>query len=334
MSLLDHYLRAVRLYLPRRDRDDIISELSEHLESTMDERAAALGRPLTDAEQEEVLVEHGNPVVVAARYGGTNMGVSFGRQLIGPEVFPIYVRILLLDWVLVLLVVPALSRYTHVPMFSSPARFLIPMATQFVVVTLIFIAIDFLQRRAPRASGHVHFVPRHHFSFPPPYRQRIPRWQSAAGFIVLALTALWWAALPHAPGLLLGTRTRSLELTSAWDRFYSPILIALLVGVAQRGATYLHPEWNGLQFVTRLATNAFGVALIYPILRSYPYVAVAAGAPDPAWSAVAAARVNGVIWAHVLASFGLYWAITAGAHVWMCIQHLRYRTTSRRVEER
>src|SRR6187397_2188718 len=109
MSLLDHYLRAVRQYLPKRDRDDIISELSEHLESTMEERAAALSRPLTDAEQEAVLVEHGNPVIVAARYGATSMGLSFGRQLIGPELFPLYVRILLLDWTLVLLVVPALS---------------------------------------------------------------------------------------------------------------------------------------------------------------------------------------------------------------------------------
>ena len=332
MSLLDHYLRAVRQYLPKRDRDDIISELSEHLESTMEERAAALSRPLTDAEQEAVLVEHGNPVIVAARYGATSMGLSFGRQLIGPELFPLYVRILLLDWTLVLLVVPALSRFSGVPMFSSwPSRLLVPMAIQFVLVTLIFIAIDFFQ------GGRLARVPAsartpHHLSFPPSYRQRIPRWQSASGFIVLALAAAWWAAIPYAPALLLGGRARVLELTPGLSAFYWPILLALLIGVVQRAATYMRPDWNGLQFATRLATNAFGVALVLPILRSYPYVAVAAGAADPAAAAALATRVNGTIWAHTLASFGLYWLITAGVHVWMCAQHVRHVAQRRREE--
>lgn len=334
MPLIDHYLRAVRLYLPKRDRDDIISELSEHLDSTMEERAAALGRPLTDVEQEEVLVEHGNPVVVAARYGATNMGVSFGRQLIGPEVFPIYVRILLLDWALVLIVVPALSRFTNVPMLAWPSRYLIPMAMQFVIVTLIFTAIDSFQRHGRGGSGHVHAIPRHHFSFPPPYRQRIPRWQSASGFVILALTACWWATIPYAPTVLLGSRARSLELTHAWDSFYWPILVVLLIGAVQRASTYLRPDWNGLQFTTRLATNAFGVALIYPILRSYPYVVVAAGASDSVSASMAATRLNSMIWTHVLASFGLYWLITAGTHVWMCVQHVRHVAQRRREEGR
>ena len=48
MALLNNYLNAVRLYLPRNvDQQDLITELSEHLQIKLDEREAALGRALT-----------------------------------------------------------------------------------------------------------------------------------------------------------------------------------------------------------------------------------------------------------------------------------------------
>ena len=75
---------------------DIISELSESLQTKLEERQASLGRPLTEPEQADVLARHGNPLTVAAGYGPTNRGVAFGVQLISPEVFPPYVIALLL----------------------------------------------------------------------------------------------------------------------------------------------------------------------------------------------------------------------------------------------
>src|SRR5687768_13218551 len=90
MTLLDHYVRAVGIYLPRGNRDDILSELAEHLQTKLEEREAELGRPVTEAEQQEVLAGHGNPVEVAARYGAINRGLAFGRQIISAETFPAY----------------------------------------------------------------------------------------------------------------------------------------------------------------------------------------------------------------------------------------------------
>ena len=38
MTLLNHYVNAVRMYLPKGpQQEDILSELSEHLQSKMDE---------------------------------------------------------------------------------------------------------------------------------------------------------------------------------------------------------------------------------------------------------------------------------------------------------
>jgi hypothetical protein len=86
MTLLKQYVNAVRMYLPKGpQQDDTLSELSEHLQSKMDEEEKALGRPLTEVEQEALLTQHGNPALVAERYGAPSRSVAFAWQLIGPE---------------------------------------------------------------------------------------------------------------------------------------------------------------------------------------------------------------------------------------------------------
>ena len=90
MRLLDHYLKAVRTYLPKdAPHDDILLELREHLQTLLEERQAAIGRSLTEREQEEVLAAHGSPIDIANRYGAGGRGLAFGRQLISPETFPL-----------------------------------------------------------------------------------------------------------------------------------------------------------------------------------------------------------------------------------------------------
>ncbi|RZJ95804.1 MAG: hypothetical protein EON88_09530 [Brevundimonas sp.] len=82
MSLLDRYLNAVAAQLPRDTREDIIAELRDELETTLEARAAEKGAPLTDAEVEAVLRDMGHPLAVAARFGaGPNM-------VVGPELYP------------------------------------------------------------------------------------------------------------------------------------------------------------------------------------------------------------------------------------------------------
>src|SRR5262245_47324393 len=109
MSLLKQYVNAVRMYLPRgSQQEDILTELSEHLQSKMDEQEEALGRPLTEVEQEALLTRHGNPAIVAERYGAPRRSVAFGWQLIGPELFPLFKRILLLNWTITIVAVPVI----------------------------------------------------------------------------------------------------------------------------------------------------------------------------------------------------------------------------------
>ncbi|PYT89991.1 MAG: hypothetical protein DMG41_05960 [Acidobacteria bacterium] len=56
--------------------------------------AGELGRPLTESEQQALLKRRGNPLVLAGRYRQDYRTLAFGRQLIGPVLFPFYVRVL------------------------------------------------------------------------------------------------------------------------------------------------------------------------------------------------------------------------------------------------
>jgi 3-deoxy-D-manno-octulosonate 8-phosphate phosphatase KdsC-like HAD superfamily phosphatase len=65
MALVDRYLQAVKFWLPRKQKDDIIAELSEDLRSQIEDQEAELGRKLTDTEVEPILKRCGSPMAVA-----------------------------------------------------------------------------------------------------------------------------------------------------------------------------------------------------------------------------------------------------------------------------
>lgn len=144
MNLLERYLQAIARLLPKERRADIIEELRTNLLAQMEDREEALGRALTRGEQAELLRRHGNPAMVAGRYREPNLGFSFGIQIVGAELFPIYRNVLGLIFgitVCILVVVTfVLSRTTHETI--TLVRLLTPLPMQFAVTTVIFFLID------------------------------------------------------------------------------------------------------------------------------------------------------------------------------------------------
>src|SRR5271167_216782 len=87
MELVDRYLQALKLALPKRNQDDIIQELNDSLLSQVEEKEAALGRPLNEDEVVELLKKMGSPAKLASRYREQ-------QGLIAPTVMPIYWKVL------------------------------------------------------------------------------------------------------------------------------------------------------------------------------------------------------------------------------------------------
>jgi hypothetical protein len=82
-DLIDRYLAAVAALLPKASRQDIVAELRDLIMNRVEEKEAALGRPLDKDQTEDLLREIGHPIAVAGRYGPHS-------ALIGPEIYPFW----------------------------------------------------------------------------------------------------------------------------------------------------------------------------------------------------------------------------------------------------
>jgi hypothetical protein len=147
MELLDQYLKSVQSCLPAAQRDDIVSELSENIHSQIVDNETELGKPLNEADLQAILKQLGHPLLVASRYRQDQRSVSFGRQWIGPVLFPFYIRVLSfnlgLTGIVILMVLTALFAGGHsVTVVKALSTLLYQFLIQFGVITLIFSIAD------------------------------------------------------------------------------------------------------------------------------------------------------------------------------------------------
>jgi len=81
-ALVERYLKVVAAHLPAAQRDDVVAELRDEIDSRLEARAAELDRAPGPDEAEAVLREVGHPLSVAARYR------PGPRHVVGPELYP------------------------------------------------------------------------------------------------------------------------------------------------------------------------------------------------------------------------------------------------------
>jgi hypothetical protein len=282
MELLERYLRAVKFFLPRRQQDDILRELSENILSQMEDKAAEFGRPLNENEQAAILKQHGHPFVVASRFRNTPV-----QYLIGPVVFPFYWFVLkILFWIGV-----GVGALNSIALLSSgePVRQLLYGLLGFAHValpvfgwvTFVFAAHDFFQAKFRLVDKlNQRWDPR---SLPaiatPPHKVR--RSESIFGLIGGTVFVAWLLAVPYHPYLIFGPAASALRLAPEWHRFYLPVVVLAIAGLAQAVINLVRPEWTWLPPVTRLVSNVAVLVILRSILRSvlkansYDFVLVA-----------------------------------------------------------
>ena len=313
MELLDSYLRAVRRYLPRSQRDDIVAELRDELHQQIDTRQEELGRPLRDTEEMKLLKDYGDPMTVARRYRQNDRSLTIGWELIGPELFPMYLIILGLNLSLALGFTVLIFVYLRQPL-GLWVLFRTGLI-QVLVVTLTFTILNLIRRKYPQPW---YYPPAELATMIP-----IAPWCSISGICIWSVFSLWWALVPVYPNLLFGSAANSLALAPAWHRFFWPILLLLAAGIAQRSVNLARPKWSSLLPMSRLAINAVALGLQYPMIKSYPYVLVAGAAPDAAHAKQIADAFNGTILYGVLSWMWIYHLISVVIYAWYCAPHVR-----------
>jgi uncharacterized membrane protein len=320
MEMLERYLRTVRSYLPKEQRDDIIRELSDHIRSRLEDREEELGRPLSEPEQEAILQRHGDPLVVASRYRRDQRSVAFGRQLIGPALFPLYVRVLALNLgaTLFVCVVIALTLHGVADAASMVPAILTHLLLQFGIVTLVFAAAD---HHLGKSLTGDHSQPARS---PETAGRRVSRLESFAELVVLAVFLLWLSAVHHSPQLVFNPDTAVLRLGPVWQQMYIPVVLVTLAGIVSAGVNLLRPDWTAFRAAARVAIAGGWLTIVVCLLVAGDWVVLADTAGDPAEdSRRAAAVVNQYVFFYALLVTGLVLAIHLLLEIRRLLRHRR-----------
>jgi hypothetical protein len=280
MDLLEHYVQAVRSFLPTAQQDDIAKELAENLQSQMDDRAAELGRPLTEAEQEAIFRQLGHPLIVAGRYQPNQVGLAFGRQMIGPALFPFYLRVLWFDLGLTLSVF--LIALIALIIVGSPISvdgwknaILLQIFLQFSVVTAIFAIVNYY---LPTMSWNAHRPP----TLPPAFRQDllnlsrqrqpVPRLESIAQIVALVVLLSAIRLLFSNQSVIFGTASHTYQLAAVWQRVTFPILGIFGIFIVQAMVNLFRPDWGRFRLIARLVADLIFLGVVVYILQSPQWV--------------------------------------------------------------
>ena len=269
MDMLSRYLYAIYNDLPKKSaREDIIAEIGDALQSQIDEREAALGRPLTDDEDAALIKAFGHPRLVAARYGKY-------QALIGPDLLPFYWPTL----VCVLSIIVALDLFiatVAAVKTGDIARFWDGAGIAWnalwiysAVITAVFALIE----RVPGGSARwIALISR----WDP---RRLPRSGSAgvarrasffealgsAGMLVLLLDQSWARHLVLF--MLYGPAAFALPnvtFSAAWLPLYSIAVAGTAILTLVNLATLIMPLWTRMRDIAHLVVNgalAVGCAL-------------------------------------------------------------------------
>jgi hypothetical protein len=267
MELIDRYLHAVKFWLPRNQKNDIIAELSEDLRSQIEEKEAELGRKLDRAEVESILQRCGSPMAVAQRYLPQ-------RSLIGPALFPIYslvVRSLilyfLLPWLLLWMGITIFSpdfRADHpgAALFASLEPWWLACTYSLFFCTLTFALLDRSQDRSHLAST---WNPRSLPAVRDP--NVIPRGRSIFEITISVATLGLWLDLGafHRVFHFFGLTA---TLSSSWPYFFWALSVLSTGGAALACLNLSQPRWTRLSASLRLGIDCYSWGLIYWLCRA------------------------------------------------------------------
>ncbi|MBD5635223.1 MAG: PQQ-binding-like beta-propeller repeat protein, partial [Candidatus Eremiobacteraeota bacterium] len=272
MDAIDRYLKTVKRYLPATQREDIAAELSANLTAAIEDRERELGRPLGARECDELLRALGHPIAVALRYRSSGAAFAFGPELVGPALFPFYVRVLIVNLAVACAVALAAQVY-NIPSWRGVANISAHLLLQFAIVTAVFVAIGrYIDR--PENAWRVRDGA---WSFGR-VGGRVSRLESISTLVWLAgSTALLVDAVRSNDLFARGTSS-PLVVTPVWHQIVLPYATIVVLEIVRNCVNLARPDKLRFRAIMLASAGCVGVAGIAALLRAGSLVV----ASDPA----------------------------------------------------
>lgn len=321
MDLIERYLQAVRFWLPKTQKVDIIAELSEDLHAQIEEKESSLGRVLTEPEIESILKQRGRPVLVANSFQPQ-------QHLIGPVLYPVYIFVLkmailgylipcVLGWIGVMIYIPS-YRASHLAqgwlaVVGSGWNSLLTVAfSAWATVTIVFAVLE-------KVEAKTHFLkfwePRKLPALRNP--RLIPRSASSIEVIANLVAITCWS---HTyPPIVLHNPDVRISLSPLWMYFYWGFLFLALVNVALSCVNLTRPYWTVERATIRLFTDCTGGALFCWLLKANVLTGISVANVSPEKTLEVANAINYWMGMAFPAAIAVFLAI-AGADIYRIVR--------------
>lgn len=287
MDLVDRYLKAVENALPADQRQDILSELSEDIQCEMEDKQSELGRALTEEEQRALLKQRGNPLLLAARYRQDHRSLAIGRQLIGPVLFPFYVKVLSFNLGITFAIIAAIFialgvSGQKVGFENIVSTCLLQLFIQLGIVTLIFSLVErHLSKHPDRwdLSGcRVGFrmglrVEKNADVQIPLGTPLVSRFESLSIIVASGVALAWITEVRRYPFLILGPAAAFLKLAPIWYQAYFPIVLLTVAEIVRAIINLVRPDWTRFRAVYSLLLDSGALVVVYFLIKAGSWVA-------------------------------------------------------------
>jgi hypothetical protein len=260
-DLVDRYLNAVKLWLPRKQQKDILAEIAEDLHSQIEDRESALGHPLEEADLVAMLKQRGSPMRVAS-------GFIPEQRLINPAMLPLYRLVLkiVLLWVLapifvIVFIGPIFNSARPGPavalFFSEAFR-----ALFFVIgiVTTVFALLDryhskWVDNWDPRKLPGI-----------PPTHQSMQWFNDFAAFAFGMAAFVFWADVMWQRTAFVINPGFRIVLAPVWGQIYWVVLALTLARAGVDLYSFLRPVWTPVRSYVRSAIGAATILIALLLL--------------------------------------------------------------------
>jgi len=279
MQLVERYLQAVKFWLPKQQKDDILAELSADIQSQIEDRESSLGRALKETEIEDILKQRGRPCLVASRFRPQ-------ESLVGPVLYPIYLFCLkcallgyLFPWLVVTLII-LIVRPSFSASQSFPAWFMTLATVSGHLWTMAFVAagtITLIFAILERVQAKSHWLENWNPRKLPAVRNDNLNTRTSAAFelVIIVLATAWWCAYMDTTIVYLGESVR-FDLKPQWLWFFWGYLLVLLLTAAIAAFSLFRPGSSRARAAMRLVNSVLGGILFCCLLHSSIITAITA----------------------------------------------------------
>lgn len=287
MDLVDRYLKAVENALPADQRQDILSELSEDIQSEMEDKQSELGRALTEEEQRALLKQRGNPLLLAARYRQDHRSLAIGRQLIGPVLFPFYVKVLSFNLGITFAIIAAIFIALGVSgqkigFENIVSTCLLQLFIQLGIVTLIFSLVETHLSKHPdrwdlsgcRGGFRMGLRVAKNIDVQIPLgTPHVSRFESLSIIVASGVALAWITEVRRYPFLILGPAAAFLKLAPIWYQAYFPIVLLTVAEIVRAIINLVRPDWTRFRAVYSLLLDSGALVVVYFLIKAGSWVA-------------------------------------------------------------